>query len=349
MYSLVRPPAIAFQPRLVHGMSTEVPIFEPYEENLPLQSGYYSFVIDDLGRLRVKGGNTSSHAAMAGGSRAAAAGSFKMSRQGKLAEVYCRSTDYRFRYSGPNDRAACYVIDYFVEHPAFKLSDHAFFQFYSNYYESIYTDKFRTIIPGESIAERRRLIEIEDVSIGGPDTFEAERIRAYLDYQPSPPPRLYAPQIDQLTASLLEDSAYETGEGKPRYSPDLPRCSGAKYNFVCDSDGWLILGIAGHHILSGCRDVGAAGQLLFDELGLIREINLNFSGHYRPPLSGDYSTYTYITIRSHPLLELGEDCKVSGRIFDEISHLTTVLRFEPADLLSDGEELDLAIMAASVF
>ena len=37
-------------------------------------------------------------------------------------------------------------------------------------------------------------------------------------------------------------------------------------------------------------------------MGVVTEINLNFSGHYRPPLSAGYARYTYRSLVSHPLL-----------------------------------------------
>ena len=90
-----------------------VPIFEPYEEDLPLQSGYYTFVIDENGNFRVKRGNTSSHAAFVDRKRVAAAGWFPIERLGKLAEVNFTSYDYRIGYKAIDDRALVYAVSAF--------------------------------------------------------------------------------------------------------------------------------------------------------------------------------------------------------------------------------------------
>jgi hypothetical protein len=76
------------------GSGTTVPVFEPYEESLPLQSGWYSFVIDKDGDFRVKRGNTSSHGSMVNRQPVVTAGRFRVSLLGRVVEVYCESIDY---------------------------------------------------------------------------------------------------------------------------------------------------------------------------------------------------------------------------------------------------------------
>src|SRR5262249_5233348 len=62
----------------------EVPIFEPYRESLPLQSGFYTYLIDQDGNFRVRRTNTQSHSSMVPGGRAAAAGRFEVNRLGRV-------------------------------------------------------------------------------------------------------------------------------------------------------------------------------------------------------------------------------------------------------------------------
>ena len=127
-FALSSKPPVTFSPKSGRSGS-EVPPFQPYEEDLPLQSGFYTFVIDDQGHFRVKWGNTSSHASFVDRKRVAAAGWFRIGRMGKLAEVNCTSYDYRIRYEDHRDRVVLYAVDSFVRNPAFDVSDHAFFRF----------------------------------------------------------------------------------------------------------------------------------------------------------------------------------------------------------------------------
>jgi hypothetical protein len=91
-FALSGPPPATFKAKT--GRSGFVPVFEPYEEELPLQSGYYTFVIDEHGRFLVLRSNTSSHASFVNGGRVASAGSFRIERMGKLAEVLCTLAHY---------------------------------------------------------------------------------------------------------------------------------------------------------------------------------------------------------------------------------------------------------------
>ncbi len=87
----------------------EIPIFEPFEESLPLQTGWYSFIIDEKGNFRVKRGMTSSHSAMAPDRRAAAAGRFRVNRMGRVVEVVCQSLDFRQYYDAPSNKNVKYL------------------------------------------------------------------------------------------------------------------------------------------------------------------------------------------------------------------------------------------------
>ena len=111
---------------------------------------------------------------------------------------------------------------------------------------------------------------------------------------------------------------------------------------MIDRDGWLIVG-HGHHILSGGHPVGAAGQFTVEPDGTLGEINLNFSGHYRPPLSGDYARYTLRVLMAHPLIQISENCKITGRKFDDNNLRSINLRFTIEELLGDDSTLDESI------
>jgi hypothetical protein len=350
-YALSGPPPATYRPAR-SGAHRAVPVFEPYIENLPLQSGYYSFVIDDLGRFHVQWGNTRSHAGMIDAEPAAAAGRFRITRTGKIGEVACDSTDYRINYGAYRSRQARYVVDAFKAHPAFDLSPYAIFRFRIKRFEhfAVALD-FRAI---EDEAEFLRLLEREGYQER--DEFalarsysrgQLERFRAYT---PPSSPRTYSIQRDQLIAIIEPDGSepleYELGAPQPRLSPESSLPGSGKVNFVIDEAGWLIVGLAGHHILSGSRRVGGAGHLVFDAKGEVTEIHLNFSGHYRPRLNGDYVRYTYAILVGHPLLTISPACAVRGRVFSEISDRSSVITFQPEDLSVDSEDLDLLIETA---
>ena len=119
-----------------------------------------------------------------------------------------------------------------------------------------------------------------------------------------------------------------------------------KVNFVVDEGGRLIVGLKGHHILSGGGRVGAAGHLVFGPDGDVVEMHLNFSGHYRPKLDAGYVRYTHGLLSGHPLLTIGRDCKVQGRVFSDVSDRSSVISFLPEDLSIEAEDLDLLIETA---
>jgi hypothetical protein len=162
-YALSGPPPGTYRPSRC-GEHRSVPVFEPYAENLPLQSGYYAFVIDQLGRFHVQWGNTPSHAAMVDGEPAAAAGRFRISRAGKVAEVICDSSDYRINYGAHRSRQALYVIEAFKRHPALDMSPHAIVRFRIKRFEKFSVDiDFREI--GDE-SEHLRLLELEGYEAG---------------------------------------------------------------------------------------------------------------------------------------------------------------------------------------
>src|SRR5262249_34286838 len=147
---------------------------------------------------------------------------------------------------------------------------------------------------------------------------DTAQIRSFLGYQPTVPPRLHAMHRDQLTITIEEGDSideFRPGPAHPRYSPDSSELYAGKNNFVIDRNGWLIIGVKGHHILSGGVEVGGAGQMTVNEFGKISAIHLNFSGHYRPPLTFDYVRYVFRTIVNHPLISLEDECEFQGRKF----------------------------------
>jgi hypothetical protein len=139
-----------------------------------------------------------------------------------------------------------------------------------------------------------------------------------------------------------DSQSIESGKSKDPLSIDQPGLTSGKKAFVIDEDGWLIVGF-GHHILSGGNPVGSAGQFSVDSNGEISEINLNFSGHYRPPLDADYARYTFRVLINHPLLKISQNCKVTGRKFDESSLRSTSLLFSKPELLSSDSLLEESI------
>jgi hypothetical protein len=324
-----------------------VPVFEPYEENLPLESGFYSYVLDGLGRFHVRRGNTSSHSSMVGGADIGAAGRFRINRAGNVAEVLCRSFDYRISIRDETHPTVTFVLGAFANHHALEVSPWAYFQFARSVTDSFYVD-----VHGRRVAdldERRKQLDGEGLYGEIAARPRPDRVHGHDAYRPEPPPRLYGMHKDQLILAVEEeegDRTFEVGPGQPRYGPGNIVSHSGKRAFILDHEGWLVVG-GGHHLLSGGRDVGAAGQIVFDELGRVAELNLNFSGHYRPPLDEGYARYVYRALVAHPLLEFAEGCLVSGRKFRDDGELSTVLRFDPDDLTSDTVDLDLLIEAAS--
>lgn len=350
-YALSGSPPAAYKPAR-SGKHQGVPVFAPYEENLPLQSGYYSFVIDEAGRFHVQWGNTRSHAGMVDGQPAAAAGRFRISRAGKVAEVSCDSTDYRINYGAYRSRQARYVLEAFKGHPALDVSPHAIFRFRIQRFERFTVDvDFRDI---DDESERLRLLEEEgyqDLEDSADlRSYSPDQIERFHSYSPPVPPRTYSIQRDQLISTIEPDDGdspdYEYGPSCPRLAPEMPRSGSGKLNFIVDESGWLIIGLKGHHILSGGNRVGAAGHLVFNPKGEVIEIHLNFSGHYRPKLDADYVRYTHGLLAGHPLLTVTDDCEVRGRVFSEISDRSSVISFHAEDLAGDAEDLDLLIETA---
>ncbi len=350
-YALSGPPPATYKPSRC-GEHRSVPVFEPYAENLPLQSGYYSFVIDQFGRFHVQWGNTRSHAGMVDGEPAAAAGRSRINRAGKVAEVTCDSSDYRINYGAYRSRQALYVIEAFRRHPALDVSPHAIFRFRIKRFEKFSVDIDFREIADES--EHLRLLELEgydDGEVGSiAPTYTRDQVAGFRSYSPLMPPRMYPIQRDQLIATIEPDDGdpldYEYGPPCARLAPDAPFVGSGKVNFVVDEAGRLIVGLKGHHILSGGNRVGAAGHLVFGPGGEVIEIHLNFSGHYRPKLDAAYVRYTYGLLTGHPLLSFSKDCKVQGRVFSDVSDRSTVIRFLPEDLAIDADDLDLLIETA---
>lgn len=338
-FSLYRRPPCLYQPRR-RGDGARVPVFEPYDENLPLEAGVYTFVIDRDGRFHLRRGNVRSHSAMIGGEPSGAAGRLQVNRAGNVADVFCLSQEYSLDYLNPVHPTVQYVIESFVKHPALALSHHAVFQFRRRGIAS----SFFVDIRGQQIDDpteyhRRSATEGYDGDLAS--GFSEEEHAAFVQYKPTLPMKLYAMYRDQLIAAIEDEPDAEPfipGEGKPRYGLDGARMGSGKRAFVLDRDGWLIVG-DGHHLLSGGQVVGAAGQLIAGKDGTIQAINLNFSGHYRPPLDVNYARYTYRSLAGHPLLTLAAECVISGRKTAQ-DELGPMLRFLREELIDDSFPLD---------
>jgi hypothetical protein len=295
-------------------------------------------VIDETGQFRVKWGNTSSHAAMAGRMQAAAAGRFSVNRQGQVYHVVCTSTDYRVYYDRMNSTSA-YVINAFKSHTAFALHDDAVFQFHKKI-----TEKFFISARGEVVPNSQEQIQrLENEGSGGDVLLRFDDIRRdrFLLYLPPPPPRLYPMHLDQAISSLEtdDDMTFDYGPAAPRFDLRQTSLRSGKNNFVLDQHGWLIIGMVGHQILSGGNPLGGAGHLHIEPGGQISRVDLNFSGHYRPSLTADYARYCYRVLAGHPLLPLVDSCRFFGRVFDENNLCSTVIQFSRDELESDSDEL----------
>ncbi len=268
-----------------------------------------------------------------------AAGHFWIARSGKVGKVVCTSRDYRFHITGPNHPTARFVIDAFHRHQAFDVSPHAIFQFSTGL-----ADSFRVSPDGVLVEDETDKLRMLDEEGQGKETglaFSPEQLQAFESYIPPRPPRLYSMQLDHLNDPIDYDpnDPFEVGPFKPRYSPtDGPLTSGRKA-FVFDDEGWVIVGF-GHHLLSGGQKVGAAGQIYVDEGGEITEVNLNFSGHYRPPLDAQYARYAYRTLIGHPLLSFAPNCRISARKYFDLDRGLQNFSFTPSDLLSDDIKIE---------
>jgi hypothetical protein len=331
-------------PRVVHprkkrapSQIKEVPVFEPFEEILPLQSGFYTYLIDEDGLFRLIRGNTRSHAAMVSGRPACSAGRIRVSREGKTVHVVCWSTDYRFSHELTR---FAYVIDAFKNHPAFALSDQAIFQFHTGPTEKTYWST--SVSPIDDPTEPFRRLDEEGLSEQVSIRFTPDQIARFLGYAPPVPPKLHRMHLDQLVTVIdgPEDEGFEYGDPAPHLDLTQTTIRPGKNNFVIDERGRLIIGISGHQILSGGQPVGGAGHIHFDAAGTVIKLDTNFSGHYRPPLTGEYVRYVYQVVRNHPLIDLADDARFFGRWFDEESVDTRVIEFLREEIEADDLRLD---------
>ena len=185
-------------------------------------------------------------------------------------------------------------------------------------------------------------LETESRRLGEPISFNPAQLELFASYDPIAPKRLYGMHRDQVVSDFddFDEDRFIQGDPLPRYSPNHPRLPVGKNMFVLDESGWLIAGPRHHHHLSGGGRVGAAGQLILEPSGLVADIHLNFSGHYRPPLSADYARFTYRTLAGHPLLEISPRCRISGRKFEVDSEYSPPLVLNAGSLLRNDEELD---------
>ena len=319
-----------------------VPIFEPYQEALPLEAGYYTFVIDNLGRFRVERGNTSTHAGMIGGGSAGAAGHFLITRAGKVGRVVCKSYDYGLSVSSETHPTVRFVLDAFARHQAFDISPFAIFQFSKGLAESFHVSADGTVV--EDYADRIRSLEAEGQGADTGQSFEPGQVAKFAAYSPVAAPRLYSMHLDNEMEPIDFDARDlpELGEMRPPFSLEARPLNSGKKAFVIDSAGRLIVGY-GHQILSGGNPVGSAGQIYVAEDGNVAEINLNFSEHFRPPLTAEYARYTYRSLIHHPLLRFSADCRISGRRFFGLDTCLDNISFLADELLADGPDLEILL------
>lgn len=341
VYALSSPPRRLYDwnQRVKKTREKAISVFQPYPEQLPLEAGYYAFVLDRKGSFRVDRGLVSSHAAMVQQESVGAAGFFRITRVGKVGEVQCRSIDYGLWADGPRHPLVRFVIDAFQNHQAFDISPHAVFEFTRARLERFYVGP--NGLPLENVADRQKLLDSEGQGTDGGGLLPADRVAAFSRYVPTSPPRLYAMRRDQLaeTIELGDLEAFEIGDFKPAYSPADGRLSSGRKAFVIDPGGRLVIG-HGHHLLSGGRAVGAAGQIVVDEGGVVTSINLNFSGHYRPRLTAEYARYTYAALIGHPLLSFDPDCPITGRQSFSLDGPLTLIVLEPDELIADDGRLE---------
>jgi hypothetical protein len=320
------------------GSTKEVSIFEPFEESLPLQSGFYGYVIDEEGRFHLMRGNTRSHAAMVRGAPACAAGWLRVGREGRTIHVRCCSTDYSFKFHSSQSYA--YIIESFKNHPAFALSANAVFEFHTGFLKKVYRSASGT--PIDNPYERLKLLDEEGLGESASAIYSPDQAIQFQTYAPIRPPRLHAMHLDQIATEIdgTDDEGFHFGDPAPRLDLNQTTFRPGKNNFVIDSDGRLIVGISGHQLLSGGQRVGGAGHIHFDSQGTVVRLDTNFSGHYRPPLSADYVRYVYQVVATHPLIMLADDCRFFGRWFDEETVRTQVLEFSRDEIASDDPRLD---------
>ena len=94
--------------------------------------------------------------------------------------------------------------------------------------------------------------------------------------------------------------------------------------------------------------MGGAGHIVITESGSVGEVHLNFSGHYRPPLTPEYVCYAFRTLANHPLVSIERDCEILGRLFDEEAVRSSVIKFASKELITDDpkaqEELEMMLV-----
>lgn len=330
-----------------------VGLFEPLPEALPLEAGYYTYVIDAESRWHVERGNHSSHAGMVGREPIGAAGYFVITRAGKVGEVRCGSRDYGIIFADSSRPTLKWLIDAFHRMQAFEVSPYAYFRFPLMDYKTLLVRADYEII--EDHSELDDLLAREGQGTDGLYRFSKSQEENYKIYVPEPPSRLYPMHLDQLldpldydTPPRDDDDPFVAGDFEPRYCPADGSLGWGRKAFVLDQQGYLILG-AGHQKLSGGQNVGAAGQLTIDGNGSVSKIHLNFSGHFRPPLTAQYARYVYSVLIKHPLLSIAPECEITARKVTGLAELSKPIPLDPDELLSDdgrledllGEEFDL--------
>jgi hypothetical protein len=323
------------------GRLAEVPVFEPFQESLPLQSGIYSFLIDKDGHFRVRRGNIQSHSAMVPDRVAAIAGRFQVNRAGRVVEVVCQSTDFWQFIDGPADALVRYTIESFASNEALNLNPEAVFAFFRRRYDSWHISASGKLVTDPQTHLRLLLEEGVGAEISRP--FSLAQAEAFQGYTPPLPPSLHSMHRDQLITSIEEggdSDVFEIGPPAQPLGPSSDPIRVGKNNFVINEKGQLIVGASGHHLLSGGGRVGGAGHIHFESDWLISRLELNFSGHYRPPLTGNYVRYVFAVVAGHPLLTLSPDCQFAGRVFKDCDAISRVLTFARGELEFEELEID---------
>lgn len=319
-----------------------LPPYMPDPENLPLESGYYTFVIDPFRRWYCFRGNTSSHASMVDSVDIVAAGRFYMTRAGKVGEVVCKSYDYHISVPGPTSALVTWVLRAFNEVQWLDVSEFAHFTFPLS---GPIGGSFTVDSTGKEVSdtsELERLLSEEGQGKDGGSPLPPDKVADFQTYVPPLPPRLYPMDSNQLIDESDPDDECDPFalEGfKPCYCPSDGRLASGKKAFVVDQEGGLVIG-NGHHLLAGGQSVGAAGQIVVGDDGTIIEINLNFSGHYVPPISSEYARYTYLVLINHPLITISPDCQITARKRSGISNLTQRIALSHDIILADDGRLE---------
>ena len=155
-----------------------------------------------------------------------------------------------------------YEIEYLVRHKAFDISEHVVFSYNRGIADIFILDSDGNALTEEQRQTKLALMDSEGLRTITYDAFSSRQVATFIKYKRSSKRRLFAMCSDQAITSLEEDGdSYSVSRSEPflRYTADNPVVPTGKVNFVLDGDGWLILGMKHHHILSGGNHVGVRG------------------------------------------------------------------------------------------